>query len=64
MIKTIKLHLNDKRLRKMKKLYLELLNERVRVWIYELVGTPANFTVVLGMPMNSTVGEKVKTFLK
>ena len=62
-IKTIKLHLNAKKLGRAKKLHLEILNEGVRVWIHKLAGTPATSTVVLGVPESTSVGDKVKIFL-
>ena len=62
-IKTIKLHLNAKKLGRAKKLRLEILNEGVRVWIHKLAGTPATSTIVLGVPESTSVGDKVKIFL-
>ena len=47
-----------------KKIHLEILNEGVRVWIHKFSGTPATSTVVLGMPENTSVGDKVKIFLR
>ena len=61
-IKTIRLHLDAKKLKKHKKIRMQILNGKSKVWDYRYPGTPTS-TVEVNPPENASTGNKVKIIL-
>jgi len=62
-ITVIKLHLNERKLNRMTRFKLHILDGEVEVWEYKYRGEPASPTIVIDVPETAAAGNKVKISL-
>ena len=63
-IKTVKLHLNEKKLNKMKNFILRIRNSDKLTWQYKYHGIPSVSTLTIHVPEGAATGNKVKVLIK